>query len=156
MSSRPETARIFRAALPADAPAIRSLLFESHLAAPAAGDLERFRQSRIGEIRVLVSEQEGQVIGVLEWRNLGKEAEILDLAVERRHRRQGHASFLLENFLKGAAPPGVEGIFLEVRESNAAAIALYRKFGFQISGRRPNYYRNPEEHALLMHLPLRA
>jgi ribosomal-protein-alanine acetyltransferase len=156
MTSRPETARIFRAALAADAPTIRSLLLESHLSAPSAGDLERVTDSRVGEILTFVCEREGRVVGVLGWRNLGEEAEILDLAVHGSHRHQGHASFLLANFLDGAARSAVRGIFLEVRESNRAAIALYRKFGFQISGRRPNYYRNPEENALLMHLALRA
>jgi len=156
MTIRPETARIFRAALPADAQTIRSLLVESHLSAPSVGDLERVTHSLIGEIRTFVCEQEGHVIGVLQWRNLGEEAEILDLAVPRSHRRQGHAAFLLENFLHGAAQSAVQGIFLEVRASNAAAIALYRKFGFQISGRRSNYYRNPDENALLMRLPLRV
>ena len=156
MTSRPDTARIFRAALAADAQIIRSLLLESHLSAPSLGLPERAAHSRVGEILTFVCEQAGHVIGVLGWRDLGEEAEILDLAVHCGHRRQGHASFLLENFLHGAAQSALQGIFLEVRESNIAAIALYQKFGFQIAGRRPSYYRNPEENALLMHLRIRA
>jgi ribosomal-protein-alanine N-acetyltransferase len=43
-----------------------------------------------------------------------------------------------------------EFIFLEVRESNTAALALYGSFGFKVSGRRNNYYRNPVENAIVM------
>lgn len=156
MTATPESARIFRAGLPADAQCIRSLLLQSNLPAPSLGDLERVTRSLIGEFRTFVCEQEGQLLGVLQWRNLGQEAEILDLAVRHDHRREGHAAFLLESFMQHACRSSVQKIFLEVRESNAAAIALYQKFGFQISGRRPNYYRNPEEAALLMNCSLPA
>jgi ribosomal protein S18 acetylase RimI-like enzyme len=45
---------------------------------------------------------------------------------------------------------GVNKLFLEVRESNEAGIAFYEKMGFAKTGRRPGYYREPEEAALLM------
>src|SRR5262249_50495654 len=151
-----ESAPIFRAGQGSDALAIRSLLLESDLSAPAVGDLEAVTHSRIGEILSFVCEQHGQVVGVLQWRNLSEEAEILDLAVDPNHRRHGKASFLLSKFVQHISRSAVKKIFLEVRESNAAAISLYKKFGFQIGGRRPNYYRNPEENALLMSLSLPA
>jgi len=90
------------------------------------------------------------VVGVLQWRLVDPEAEILDLAVAQVQRRKGHARFLLERFLQLAAKNGVREVFLEVRESNAAAIALYTNFGFSRSGRRPNYYSHPTEAALLL------
>jgi len=152
MTRPPETDRIFRAGRPADAPTIRSILVESNLSAPEVGNLERVTHSRIGEVLTFVVEEYGQVVGVFQWRNLGEEAEILDLAVHPNHRRQGHATFLLRNSLQHMSQSAAKKISLEVRESNAAAIALYKKFGFQLSGRRPNYYRNPEESALLMNL----
>ena len=72
------------------------------------------------------------------------------------HRCKGNAAFLLENFLHYASQSAVKKVFLEVRESNVPAIAVYKKFGFQIYGRRPDYYRNPEENALLMSLSFAA
>ena len=156
MTAGPESAAVFRAGLPADEPAIRAILLDSNLSLPAIGSLERVTHSQIGEIRTFVCEQNNHIAGVLQWRNLGEEAEVLDLAVHPRHRRRGLASFLLSNFLRQLSPSAVQKIFLEVRESNAAAISLYEKFGFQISGGRPNYYRNPEESALLMTLSLEA
>jgi len=101
-------------------------------------------------IRVHVCERNREVVGVLQWRLVEPEAEILDLAVAQAHRRKGHAKFLLERFLQLAAKNGVREVFLEVRESNAAAIALYTNFGFSQSGRRPNYYSRPTEAALLL------
>jgi [ribosomal protein S18]-alanine N-acetyltransferase len=47
---------------------------------------------------------------------------------------------------------GTRAVFLEVRESNAGALALYHEFGFEASGRRPRYYREPTEAALVLHL----
>lgn len=147
---------VFRAGLPQDAAAIHALLERSDLCAPALGELQRARYAGIGEILSCVVEKDGQVLGVLRWRDLGEEAEIVDLAVDPGCRRQGHAAFLLRNFLGRVAEPAAKKIFLEVRESNAGAIALYQKFGFEISGRRPRYYRNPEENALLMALARRG
>ena len=154
MRNEPHSGAVFRAGLAADRAAIHSLLLRSNLSAPAKGDLERATRSGIGEILSFVVEKNGQVAGVLQWRKLGEEVEILDLAVDPACRRQGHAAFLLRNFLKDAARSAAKKVLLEVRESNAAAIALYQKFGFQISGRRPNYYRNPEENALLLALAI--
>ena len=156
MTAGAEPSCLFRPGRPEDAQAIRSILVGSNLSAPALGDLERATRSRIGEILTLVCEQNNELVGVLQWRQLGQEAEILDLAIRRDHRRRGFASFLLQNFLDHISHSAVRAIFLEVRESNSAAIALYKKFGFQIMGRRPDYYRNPEESALLMNLLLQA
>lgn len=156
MTVPPESVTSFRAGRPGDAHSIRSLLLLSNLSAPSVGDLERLTHSLIGEIRTFVCEKDRYVLGVLQWRNLGEEVEILDLAVHPNHRRHGHACFLLQNFLSYAAQSAVQKIVLEVRESNAAAIALYKKVGFEISGRRPGYYRNPAEAALLMNLSLSA
>jgi [ribosomal protein S18]-alanine N-acetyltransferase len=149
-------ARLFRPVRPEDAGAIRSILSESNLSAPAVSELERSAQTHIGEIITFVCEQNHEPVGLLRWRHLGEEAEILALAVRRDHRRHGLASFLLQNFLDHISHSTVRAIFLEVRESNSAAIALYKKFGFEITGRRPNYYRNPEESALLMNLLFQA
>jgi [ribosomal protein S18]-alanine N-acetyltransferase len=156
MTSGNQPSRLFRPGRPEDAQAIRSILVGSNLSAPALGDLERATHSPIGEILTFICEQDHEPVGVLQWRHLGEEVEILDLAVRRDHRRRGFASYLLQSFLDHISHSAVRGIFLEVRESNSAAIALYKKFAFEITGRRPNYYRNPEESALLMNLLFQA
>jgi len=73
------------------------------------------------------------------------EREILNLAVDAPYRRLGIAGRLLEAELKRG---GIH--FLEVRESNQAAQALYRKFGFREIGQRPAYYQSPVEAAIVM------
>jgi len=156
MTPPPDSDRVFRVGLPADARSIRSILVESNLCAPSLGNLERATHSRIGEVLTFLAEENGQIVGVLQWRDLGDEAEILDLAVHPAHRRKGYAAFLLHEFFQHASQSPAQKVFLEVRESNAAAIALYKKSGLEISGRRPNYYRNPEENALVMTFSLRG
>ncbi len=73
------------------------------------------------------------------------EVEILNLVVASSFRRLGIASRLLQARLQRPAI-----YFLEVRESNLAAQALYRQFGFTQIGFRPDYYRSPAESALVM------
>ena len=149
-----DSTRVFRSGLPEDAEAIRAILHESNLSIPAPGEHERITHSQIGQILRSVCEEGGVIIGVLQWRYLGEELEILDLAIAKDHRRRGYGAFMLENLLRKAAASGVRQIFLEVRESNAPAVALYKIFGFAQSGRRPNYYRDPVEAALVMQLKL--
>ena len=68
------------------------------------------------------------------------EAEILMIAVDPAWRRQGVAARLLDGVKRGALRGGAQSLFLEVAESNVAAIALYRKAGFDEAGRRKGYY----------------
>jgi ribosomal-protein-alanine N-acetyltransferase len=88
----------------------------------------------------------GFVIGLM----LGAEAEVADLAVSPAMRGQGVGGFLLDFLLAGAAREGVASVFLEVRESNVAARALYVSRAFREVGRRRGYYRQPVEDALLL------
>ena len=80
----------------------------------------------------------------------GDEAEIFNLAVRPDRRSQGIGRMLLGELCRAADSGGVRNIYLEVRESNAAARGLYTKFGFRNIGRRKNYYDSPREDALLM------
>ena len=66
------------------------------------------------------------------------------------YRRQGVADALLDALCARAAALDLAFLTLEVRASNAPAIALYRKHGFQTVGQRRNYYQKPDEDALLM------
>ena len=76
------------------------------------------------------------------------EREILNLAVDPRFRRRGIARELLRNALNESASVW----FLEVRESNQAAIFLYKSLGFRVVGTRPGYYSNPVESGVVMKL----
>ena len=96
------------------------------------------------------------LFGFLAYRTIvaAKEMEILNLAVGPNWRRKGCATVLLNTALSESRSLGIKTVYLEVRESNSRAIAFYKKHGFAQSGRRPNYYRNPEEAALTMSLVL--
>jgi len=83
------------------------------------------------------------------------EAELHSLSVHPGLRRQGLGRLLLEAFLEAAGSRGARSVWLEVREANAAAIALYLASGFLPAGRRRRYYDNGED-ALVLRLDLAA
>ena len=78
------------------------------------------------------------------------ECYIDNIAVFGHHRRKGVGSAIVEALAAEARRQRAEFISLEVRPSNAAAIALYQGFGFQEAGRRKNYYDLPKEDALIL------
>jgi [ribosomal protein S18]-alanine N-acetyltransferase len=92
----------------------------------------------------------GGVVGYIGLWLIVDEAHISTLAVDPKYRRMGIGQALLVAGLTAAARRGAELASLEVRASNAAALQLYRKFGFRRVGRRPRYYRDNGEDALLM------
>lgn len=77
------------------------------------------------------------------------ELEILNLAVSPARRRQGLGRRVLAMALQVAEKMGIRKSLLEVRESNIPAIGLYESAGFRQMGRRRNYYRSPDEDALI-------
>ena len=111
---------------------------------------------RVGyECRVLVRDEE--VIGYGIVSALVREAHILNICLDVAYRRLGLGRRLLEHLLAVAARKDVRDVFLEVRPSNTAALMLYRAFGFDVVGRRSDYYRSPEgrEDALVLKATLR-
>lgn len=78
------------------------------------------------------------------------ELHINSLAVVPDARRQGHARRLLGGVFRDAVSGGATSATLEVRRSNAAALALYRGLGFEVEGVRANYYQQPREDALIL------
>jgi ribosomal-protein-alanine N-acetyltransferase len=76
---------------------------------------------------------------------------VLNIAIDPRYRRRGLGAALLQRGLEYLTRLGAEEIELEVRVDNAAAIALYRRFGFSIKERLRNYYSNGDD-AFLMGL----
>jgi len=103
--------------------------------------------------QVLVLRGPGGLSGHLLLRVAGDEAEVLLLGVDPARRRRGLGRLLLEAGLRLAASRGAARVFLEVRPSNRAALALYRAAGFEEVGRRRDYYRSPPEDALVLARP---
>jgi len=91
-----------------------------------------------------------RLAGFLITRIVSAEAEILNLVVAPEHRRAGIGAVLLEAAEKSFFAVHVDRIYLEVRASNAPAIAFYKKYHFAAIGMRPNYYQYPTESAVLM------
>ena len=75
---------------------------------------------------------------------LWREAELLNLSVAKPWRRRGVGRFLVAAALQSAERYGAKEVFLEVRDSNAGAQALYRQMGFEVVGLRKAYYACPE------------
>ena len=98
---------------------------------------------------VVAQGEDGTVLGYAELSVILDEGCLEKIAVAPQYRRQGVAEELLGAFLRfGRA--NLAFITLEVRESNAPAIALYEKLGFKQVGRRKNYYAEVQEDAILM------
>ncbi|MBI5840983.1 MAG: ribosomal protein S18-alanine N-acetyltransferase [Chloroflexi bacterium] len=102
--------------------------------------------------RCWVAELDGRIIGILVLWLIVDEAHIATIATLADFRRQGVARELLVHALKSSIEEGAVSAFLEVRESNSAALTMYRKHGFVETGRRPRYYKDNNEDAILMTL----
>ena len=136
---------LIRSATPADAPLLVEIERQSF--SNPTWDLDSFFT-----YPCVVAEVDGTVAGFLVFREISPavdgsppEREILNLAVAREHRRMGLATALLNHELSSGATH-----FLEVRESNVAAQALYRKCGFVEIASRAAYYEYPTETAIVM------
>ena len=140
------TIRLFRAT---DAAAATAVLRES---VEAANWLEKSYVELLGwrGAVALASEVEGTVTGFVIGRQIADEGEILNLAVVPARRRRGDGGALLIAALDEFRARRTSRVFLEVRESNEAAIAFYGKHGFAETGRRAGYYQDPAEAAVLM------
>ncbi|HSL46789.1 MAG TPA: ribosomal protein S18-alanine N-acetyltransferase [Anaerolineales bacterium] len=107
--------------------------------------------------RCWVAELDGKAIGMIVVWLIVSEAHVATIATHPDFRRQGIAKRLLSHALRHLIEEGAVSSFLEVRESNVAAQAMYRKFGYEETGRRRRYYRDNDEDAILMNLdPLKA
>ncbi|MBE6921357.1 MAG: ribosomal-protein-alanine N-acetyltransferase [Ruminococcaceae bacterium] len=98
----------------------------------------------------LVALDGATVAGYIGSQSVGDEADMMNVAVHPDYRRRGIARELVMGLVAALGEKGVHSLALEVRASNAPAIALYEQLGFTQVGRRPNYYRNPKEDALIL------
>jgi ribosomal-protein-alanine N-acetyltransferase len=97
-----------------------------------------------------------RVLGYLVARHAADEAEILNVGVAPGSRRQGVGRTLVAAALERLAGLGARQVYLEVRESNVAARALYRRFAFSEVSRRADYYRRPVEDAVVLRAAIPA
>ena len=95
-----------------------------------------------------------EIGGFLVAQQLPPEWELENIVVAPTARRIGLGMRLIQALLVKARETNSEAVFLEVRESNTAARALYEKTGFALTGRRKAYYTNPPEDAVLYRLRL--
>lgn len=103
---------------------------------------------------VAVNEQGRILAMVVSW-IIVDELHIATLATLPEFRRQGIGAGILTEALRDGRELGARVAHLEVRAGNEAAQTMYRKFGFEVVGRRPRYYRDNDEDALLMSADLR-
>ena len=99
---------------------------------------------------VVAADAMGSVVGFGVLLVAADEAEIANVAVAEAERRRGVGAALVDHLIGEAARRGGRSIHLEVRESNAAARALYATRGFSEVARRRQYYRKPDEDAVIL------
>ena len=133
--------------MPADLPALRALDAGSATAAHwREADYRRLLDEAGGVILVIGEEV---LQGFIAGQDLGPEWEIENVVVASPAQRRGLGRRLVQELLTMAGDRGAQSVYLEVRESNRAARALYSRVGFAETGRRKSYYSNPEEDAVL-------
>ena len=98
----------------------------------------------------LVAQEGEMVAGYIGSQTVMGETDMMNVAVHPDFRRRGIAEALVKRLVEDLKAMESHCLTLEVRETNAPAIALYEKLGFSQIGRRKNYYRNPREDALIL------
>lgn len=98
----------------------------------------------------LVAEENQTVCGYIGSQTVLDETDMMNIAVHPECRRRGIAAALIAELVHQLRERGSHILRLEVRESNAPAIALYEAMGFTRLGLRKNYYRNPKENGLIL------
>ena len=117
--------------------------------------LEGYRrelESPNGHFLGIFSPYADELLGMACFWSILEEAHITILAIHPQYQGQGLGQALLYSLLKMAVDIGLERATLEVRVSNQVAISLYQKFGFKTAGRRPRYYKDNHEDALILWL----
>ena len=134
---------------------------ERHVASVAAIEKECFgregwsERSVAGELTNalalwLVAEEDGVVAGYVGSQTVCAETDMMNVAVTADFRRRGIGEQLVNALVEELKALESHSLTLEVRASNAPAQALYEKLGFKEVGRRPKYYQNPREDALIL------
>lgn len=137
-----------RVAVPEDAQALATISGESlDLAWNTKDFLDAISSQQAG---VYVAEDDVGLCGYVVLYHAADEGEVPSVAVSARARKCGIANGMMKEAFSYAATQGVKKVFLEVRESNTAARALYDGLGFLQVSVRKNFYTNPTEDACLL------
>jgi [ribosomal protein S18]-alanine N-acetyltransferase len=107
-------------------------------------------RSGAGERVALLRDARADLVGFCVWQEVADEAHVHNVAIATGHRGRGLGRRLLSVCLGMAASRGARRAFLDVRQGNAPARALYAALGFRETGRRRAYYTEPVEDALLL------
>jgi ribosomal-protein-alanine N-acetyltransferase len=102
--------------------------------------------------RVRVLRSEGRVLGYVLFWHVTDEIHLLNVAVDAAERRRGYGRQLVEEVIGYGVTHGAARVLLEVRVSNAAAVALYQSLGFEEFNRRSRYYDDGEDAIEMMKL----
>lgn len=106
--------------------------------------------ARPGSILLVARKGDGALVGSLSGWVIADEFQIDNIVVREAMRRQGLAGLLMRSGFVAAAERGAEKAVLEVRAGNLPARRLYQRLGFAVAGKRPEYYRDPPDDALIM------
>lgn len=110
-----------------------------------------FISAEANEYAVILEARDGDIpVGYAVGYFAADESELPSIAVDSHHRKMGAGKALLTALFNEVKKHGAARMFLEVRESNEAAIGLYEKNGFITAGTRRHFYSDPEEDALVM------
>jgi len=145
---------LIRAATPIDIPNMVAL--ERVISAAAHWSDAHYQQLFAADAprRIVLVACENDLCGFIILKEAAGDWELENIAVREADRRQGCANALLRRAVELIGVDERTRIFLEVRASNSAALGFYRKHGFQEVGRRPSYYQDPIEDAVLLALTL--
>lgn len=123
-----------------------AVLAIERLCYPHPWSLQQFLQELENPVAsILVGEIENKIVGYVCYWLIAGEMQILNLATSPLLRRNGIAAQLLEQAFERCYQVKLFSSWLEVRSGNQAAIALYQRYGFRLSGTRRAYYRDGED-----------
>ena len=149
-ASAPSSEFALRRASVDDVPAVTALEQIAFTDPWSASEFQQLARSARSIFIVAADSGGGSLGGYVIVAAVLDEAEVLNLAVSPSCRGLGVGGMLLDAALSEAAAAGATSVFLEVRESNVAARALYASRGFTEISRRSRYYRQPVEDALVL------
>ena len=138
----------FRRSIPADATGIAALEEEIFSDAWSYRDIQDLICTEGGMCFSAI--EDGKVIAYVIGRLIVPEGEIYRVAVAPHKRQRGIGYRLLDYAVKTSKGQGLDRLFLEVRSKNIPAIRLYTAYGFKEIGTRKNYYKDPQDDAIVM------
>lgn len=133
----------------------KALLAIENASFPSPWSLQAFREEARRPMSFLWGLiEDGSLVGYACFWLLVREIHLMNIAVHPERRGRGLGSYLLSRIMEEGRTRRVETVWLEVRPSNRNAIRLYRKLGFKEIHRRPRYYTDTHEDAIVMSLRL--